>query len=81
MKSIEAKVVSNKKFNEGTFTVLVTRTFTHPLYSKVLSSRKKYIVDYPVKEMIEIGTMVKIKQCAPVSKMKRWRIVEVQNVT
>ena len=80
MKSVDARVVSNKKFAEGTFTVLVTRTFTHPLYAKVLSRRKKYIVDYPEKKMIEVGAMVKIKQCKPVSKMKRWKIVEVQNV-
>jgi small subunit ribosomal protein S17 len=74
IKCLEGKIVSNKKFKEGTFTVEVVNKKTHPLYKKVISSKKKYIVDGK-RDFIEIGTFVRIKQCRPLSKLKRYEII------
>jgi small subunit ribosomal protein S17 len=76
-KLIEAFVSSNKKYLEGTLTVIVKRRFKHPIYGKTVNASKKQIVDYPEKKQIELNTKVLITACAPISKMKRFRIVEV----
>ena len=76
-KLIEAFVSSNKKYAEGTITVVVKRSFKHPVYGKIMKAKKKYIVDYHKKEFLEIDTKVLIVSCQPISKRKQFRIVEV----
>ena len=76
-KYIEAKVVGNKKYHEGTITVSVERSSVHPKYGKTIFHKKKFLVDHSTKDLLEIGTTVKIIACSPISKRKSFRIVEV----
>lgn len=73
-KTREGKVVSTKM--QKTVTVLVDRTFAHPEFEKVVTRSKKYYAHcegFDVKE----GQKVRIVETRPLSKLKRWRVVEV----
>jgi len=72
-KEKEGTVVSTKM--QKTVTVRVERTFLHPDYQKVVTRGKKYYAhcDMDVKE----GQQVRIEETRPISKLKRWRVVEV----
>ena len=69
----EGTVVSTKM--QKTVTVRVDRTFLHPEYQKVVTRGKKYYAhcEIDVKE----GQKVRISETRPISKLKRWRVVEV----
>jgi len=73
MKTFIGKVVSDKM--EKTVVVSVESQRLHPLYKKVVRKKKKYHVhnDVGVKE----GEMVKFVETRPISKTKRWKIVEI----
>ncbi len=73
MKVFQGKVVATKMAK--TATVAVTRVVVDPLYKKRFKRIKKYHVhdDIGVKE----GTMVKFVATKPISKLKKWKIVEV----
>ncbi|PJE67366.1 30S ribosomal protein S17 [Candidatus Shapirobacteria bacterium CG10_big_fil_rev_8_21_14_0_10_40_9] len=73
MKEFKGKVVSAKMAK--TATVLVVRQKIHPLYKKRIRVGKKYHVhdDLGVKK----GDQVKFVETRPISKTKRWKIVEV----
>lgn len=77
IRKIEGVVHANKRYAEGTITVLVTRTYRHPKFGKVVSTSKKYIVHYAEKQPLEIGKKVLISPCAPISKRKSFFILEV----
>ncbi len=68
-------VVSDKM--ERTLVVKVTRRTTHPLYRKVILVSKKYYVHDENNEA-KIGDQVKIMETRPLSKLKRWRLVSIQ---
>jgi small subunit ribosomal protein S17 len=73
-KILEGVVVSNKM--DKTVTVEIERKFRHPLYQKVVvRSTKCYAHDES--DTIEIGKKVRIQETRPLSKLKRWRVVEV----
>ncbi len=65
-------VTSDK--NEQTVTVLVERRFKHPLLHKTIRSSKKYRA-HDAKNEFKIGDQVRIQECAPISKTKRWEVV------
>lgn len=67
-------VVSNKMKN--TITVTVERSLQHPLYKKVMKRTKKYHADDP-QNQCNIGDLVRIRETKPMSKTKRWKLVEV----
>ena len=71
----EGVVVSNKM--EKTVTVRVERTVTHPHFHKVVSRAKKYYAHAENSKEIQEGKKVRIVETRPLSKMKRWRVVEV----
>jgi small subunit ribosomal protein S17 len=73
-KSKEGTVVSTKMAK--TATVRVDRTFAHPTFEKVVTRSKKY---YAHVEGIEVkeGQKVRIVETRPLSKLKRWRVIEV----
>ena len=73
MKQIIGTVVGTKMAK--TAVVLVERFKTHPVYKKRMRIKKKYHVhdEIGVKE----GDRVKISQCRPISKTKKWQILEV----
>ena len=60
--------------NEQTVTVLVERRYTHPVMKKTVRSSKKYRAHDP-ENQFKVGDSVRIEECAPISKSKRWRVV------
>lgn len=74
---LEAFVTGNKRSHEGTINVIVIRKFPHSKYKKIVKREKKYLVDYPSKKEIPIGTKVLLYQIAKVSKKKSFRIEKI----
>lgn len=67
-------VVSNKM--EKTITVDVQRKVKHPMYGKFLKKNKKYAA-HDENNDCNIGDKVTIMETRPLSKRKRWRLVEI----
>jgi len=67
-------VVSDKL--QKTVVVSVVRNVRHPIYHKVLKRTKKYQVHDP-ENQATIGDIVRIEETIPISKNKRWKLVEV----
>ncbi len=65
-------VTSDK--NEQTITVLVERRFKHPLLQKTVRKSKKYRA-HDAENKFKVGDVVRIEECAPISKTKRWTVV------
>jgi len=61
---------------EKTVTVLVERRFAHPLYGKQLSRSRKYHAHDEANDF-RVGDVVRIMETRPLSKTKRWRVVEL----
>lgn len=68
------KVVSNKM--EKSITVIVERKVKHPIYGKFVSKSKK-LMAHDANNECGIGDLVKIMETRPLSKNKRWRLVEI----
>ncbi len=67
-------VVSDKM--QKTITVMVSRTLTHALYGRVMRTRSKIMAHDP-EEKAGIGDRVRVMETRPLSKHKRWRLVEI----
>lgn len=67
-------VVSDKM--EKTIVVSIVRKWKHPRYGKMLKSSKKYKA-HDEQNTAKIGDEVLITETRPISKDKRWRLVEV----
>ena len=67
-------VTSNKM--DKTVTVSVERKIKHPIYGKYVKKTKKFTCHDETNDCNE-GDTVRIMETRPLSKMKRWRIVEV----
>ena len=72
---LQGTVTSDK--NEQTVTVLVERRYAHPLLKKTVRSSKKYRAHDPL-NAYKTGDTVRIEECAPISKTKRWRVIEAE---
>ena len=59
-----------------TVTVMVERRFAHPLYGKQVKRTKKYHAHDEANEY-RMGDKVSIMETRPLSKTKRWRVVEL----
>lgn len=68
-------VVSSNKMDK-TITVKVERKIKHPLYGKFLKKTNSFHA-HDEKNECSIGDTVKIMESRPLSKTKRWRLVEV----
>ena len=68
------KVVSNKMTKS--ITVAVDRRVKHPIYGKFVHKTTKYMA-HDEKNEAGIGDTVRISETRPLSKLKRWRLVEV----
>ncbi len=68
-------VVSSNKMNK-TITVVVERKIMHPKYGKFLKKSTKFHA-HDEKNECSIGDVVRIEETRPLSKTKRWRLVEV----
>ena len=60
--------------NAQTVTVSVERRFKHPLLQKTVRKSKKYRA-HDAKDQFKVGDTVRIQECAPVSKTKRWEVI------
>ncbi|OGN65297.1 MAG: 30S ribosomal protein S17 [Chlamydiae bacterium RIFCSPHIGHO2_12_FULL_49_9] len=67
-------VVSNKM--DKTVVVVVTRKMRHAKYGKVIERSKKYYA-HDDTDALAVGQKVCIMETRPLSKLKRWRVVEV----
>jgi len=69
---LQGTVTSAK--NDQTITVLVERRFTHPVLKKTIKKTKKYRAHDEANSFTE-GDKVRIIECAPKSKTKRWEVM------
>jgi small subunit ribosomal protein S17 len=68
------EVVSNKMTK--TIVVRVQRRFPHPQFKKIVTAYKKFYA-HDEKAEAKIGDTVRIEETRPMSKLKRWKLVEV----
>lgn len=73
-KELTGFVVSDKM--EKTVVVEVERRTQHPLYKKVVTRRKNYKA-HDEENQCGIGDKVRIEECRPLSKDKRWRVIKI----
>lgn len=71
VRALTGKVVSDKM--DKTVVVLVERKVKHPIYGKVIRLSKKYHAHDEANEY-EIGDIVTISECRPLSKTKSWTV-------
>ena len=69
---LEGQVVSDK--NKDTVVVLVERRVRHPIYKKYIKRSKKFHAHD--ESGARQGDVVRIEECAPISKLKSWRVIE-----
>lgn len=68
------KVLSAKMAK--TIVVEVSRRVPHPLYRRIVTRRKKFYA-HDENGVAKPGDQVRIVECRPLSKLKRWRVAEV----
>ena len=68
------QVVSTKMAK--TIVVEVSRRVPHPLYKRIVSKRKKFYA-HDEEGSAKKGDIVRIIECRPLSRLKRWRLAEV----
>ena len=73
-KSRRGTVVSDQM--DKTVVVSVERRVAHPLYGKQLSRQKRYQV-HDEENDYQVGDVVRIEETRPLSKHKRWRVLEL----
>ena len=69
---LQGTVTSNA--NAQTVTVMVERRYKHPLLHKTIRSTKKYRA-HDENNTFQVGDTVRIQECAPKSKTKRWEVI------
>lgn len=74
IRTLSGIVVSNKM--DKSIVVLVTRQIKHPLYKKVLRRSTK-VMAHDENNQVNIGDVVTIKECPPISRRKFWTLVQV----
>jgi small subunit ribosomal protein S17 len=70
---LQGEVVSDK--NDKTIVVKVERRLRHPVFKKTVRVSKKYHA-HDEKNEAKIGEIVRIQETSPLSKLKRWTLVE-----
>ena len=73
-KKILSGIVISDKPNK-TITVMVERKYQHPLFKKVVKSKKKYSV-HDEENKFKLGDKVKIIESKPYSKTKKFQVLE-----
>jgi small subunit ribosomal protein S17 len=61
---------------QKSITVAVRRKFKHPIYGKFIMKTKNYIA-HDEDNTCKMGDLVKIAETRPLSKLKKWRLVEI----
>ena len=72
---LQGIVVSNK--SDKTVVVSVTRKFMHPIYRKFITKSKKYHA-HDEGNIASIGESVSIIESNPISKLKRWKLINTK---
>ncbi len=75
LRKTKTGIVSSDKMNK-TITVVVERRLKHPMYGKYIRRSKKFTA-HDEDNQCGIGDKVTIMETRPLSKKKRWRLVEV----
>ncbi len=73
-RTVQGRVVSNKM--DKTVTVLVERLVKHELYGKYIRRSTK-LHAHDAENSCNEGDVVRVAECAPMSKTKNWRVVEI----
>ena len=73
-KTLTGTVVSNKM--DKTAVIVVVRQFAHPTLKKVVKTTKRYQI-HDEKNELQPGDYVTVCETRPISKNKRWRLIEV----
>ena len=73
-KTFQGRVVSNK--TDKTISVLVESYRKHPLYGKRVKYSKKYAT-HDENNTANLGDLVRIEECRPISKTKKFSLVEI----
>lgn len=73
-RTLVGEVIGNKM--DKTIVVAVARRIRHPLYGKVMTRRKKYYA-HDEKREAGLGDVVRIIESRPISRLKRWQLVEI----
>ena len=73
-KILVGRVVSDKM--DRTVTISIERTFQHPMYKKIVKKTSK-IWAHDAENECRNGDKVKVMSTRPLSKLKRWRVVEI----
>ena len=68
------EVVSTKM--QKTIVVEVTRRVPHPLYKRIVNKRKRFYA-HDENRTAKLGDVVRIVECRPLSRLKRWELGEV----
>ena len=68
------QVVSTKM--EKTIVVEVSRRVPHPLYKRIIAKRKRFYA-HDEESTARMGDVVRIIECRPLSKLKRWQLADV----
>ena len=79
----QANVTKNEKVGQvvstkmkKTIVVEVSRRVPHPLYKRIIGKRKKFYA-HDEQGVAKPGDVVRIVECRPLSKLKRWKLAEV----
>jgi small subunit ribosomal protein S17 len=73
-KTLVGRVVSDRM--DRTVTVSVERLFRHPRYKKIVKKTSK-VYAHDAENQCNVGDMVRVMSTRPLSKLKRWRVVEI----
>ena len=70
---LQGTVVSDKA--DKTVVVLIERKVAHPVYGKIIRRSKKYHA-HDEGNVFKLGQIVRIEECAPLSKLKTWKAID-----
>jgi len=59
-----------------TIVVEVTRRVVHPVYKRIITKRKKFYA-HDEQQSAQVGDVVRIIECRPLSRLKRWQLGDV----
>ena len=71
---VDGQVV--KANNPKTRVIAVEQRLSHGLYGRIIRRTVKFVA-HDEKDESRVGDMVRIQECRPISKTKRWRLVEI----
>ena len=75
MRKTRVGVVSSAAMDKS-ITVVIERKLRHPIYGKYVKKSKKLMAHDETNDC-NVGDTVKIQECRPLSKRKRWKLIEV----